>query len=627
MQHSFVHKKNCMKKNEKILSILQMQYRKGVPQIEMKKQTVEPKKDHSKISAKEFFLVHNMVIKELFAFYPGATIGILLLSIVSVGINFTELKLLEFITNNVSYYIHGTSKNFVSFMLAVALFFTIILILLLLTNAYRKIKCKYQNSVIMRSEKQLILTLSNIPYEYFESSVFYEKISLAKQACQKYGNAIYSVTEIFRIVTMLIIYGVLLTRLSPWFSIIIILATTVSSFFAAKITDKQLDYWRTHVSPEARHNGYFRGIFGSRINHAVIQTERSFSYFKKRYHYYNSRERKNYLKLNLLSLSSELLTTVLFIATFGATALIVATGVVEARFEIGFYSMIIAMVIQLFQEIKAFSSLMLRDNWYVRIMHEYYEVINLSQALPFNTQDSQNYIIHLQDVSYSYPQSEKVALSDINTTFAKGEKIAIVGLNGSGKTTLISIILGLLRQHNGTVFTKDAVITAILQDFVQYQMSIKENIEVGNGGNHLSEEEILEILEQIELKDTVLQLPDGIHTKLGQLEQGIELSKGQWQRLAIGRLLANKRANVWILDEPTAYLDPLSEINMYNYIFNLAGDRLVFFISHRLGFARKADRIIVIDNGKIVESGTHFELMQHAGIYATMFSSQKEWYV
>jgi len=168
---------------------------------------------------------------------------------------------------------------------------------------------------------------------------------------------------------------------------------------------------------------------------------------------------------------------------------------------------------------------------------------------------------------------------------------------------------------------------AILQDFGQYQMSIKENIEIGCGGKSLSEVRVNEILKEVGLYDSVSSLPDGMYTKVGQLDTGVELSKGQWQRIAIGRLLANDNANVWILDEPTAYLDPLAEIQIYQLISDIAKDRLVFFISHRLGFAKKADRILVMDEGIVREEGTHNELMKKNGLYAEMFSVQRDWYI
>ncbi len=213
---------------------------------------------------------------------------------------------------------------------------------------------------------------------------------------------------------------------------------------------------------------------------------------------------------------------------------------------------------------------------------------------------------------------------DLN--FLQGENLAIVGQTGWGNTTLMSIIMGLLTSYQGVCQRGETVCVAVLQDFIEYELTIRENIELGCGGKELPDERIEEILKQVGLYEYVLTLEQGVHTKLGQLDNGTELSKGQWQRLAVGRLLANEKADLWILDEPAAYLDPLAEIDVYKLIFGLAGRRTVLFTSHRLGFARMADRILVMDDGKITEDGTHQDLMRRNGVYAKMFDIQRKWY-
>ena len=142
----------------------------------------------------------------------------------------------------------------------------------------------------------------------------------------------------------------------------------------------------------------------------------------------------------------------------------------------------------------------------------------------------------------------------------------------------------------------------------------------------MPDKKIIAILKKVGLYDYVMTKSNNIHTMLGQLDKGEELSVGQWQRLAIARLLANDNAKVWILDEPTAHLDPMAEIEMYRLIFELAEDKLVIFISHRLGFARMADKIIVFNNGKVEEEGNHESLMKQCGLYKQMFEVQKEMY-
>ena len=214
-------------------------------------------------------------------------------------------------------------------------------------------------------------------------------------------------------------------------------------------------------------------------------------------------------------------------------------------------------------------------------------------------------------------------------------------MNGSGKTTFTNLICKLTYNFEGRIrISKDETVndtdnsnetiypevSCVFQDFAQYQMSIYENIVCGDVTHTFSEEEVWNILDRVGLKETVQSLPSGIHTSLGQLDKGIELSKGQWQRIAIARLLAKKEATIWILDEPTAYLDPISEIEIYNLIYELSGNRTVLFISHRLGFAKKADRVVVFEGGKIIEDGEHSSLMQQGGRYAEMYNTQKSWY-
>lgn len=229
-------------------------------------------------------------------------------------------------------------------------------------------------------------------------------------------------------------------------------------------------------------------------------------------------------------------------------------------------------------------------------------------------------------MQYAYPQAQDNAIKDIHLSFRKGEKVALVGLNGSGKTTLISLVLSLLSATSGEIVFRNANVSAVLQDFGQYSLSVKENIELGCGGKVIERDKIEQYLKAIDLYDAVSALPSVMDTVLGPLGSGIEFSRGQWQRLAICRLLANENANVWILDEPTAFQDPIAEIELYKHIQELSEDKLVFFISHRLGFARNADRIIVIDNGSVKEEGTHVELMKTDSLYRKMYEMQKEWY-
>lgn len=587
------------------------------------------KKDPNKVTIRQFFGVQLKILSELYKNHKFETTCIILFSSLLLSVQFIDLKFLEYITNSVFQYASDSEQiGFNSILLTTMFFFAALLILKLINWVNDVFQEKYISKIVFMSEKKIINKLSSISYEYYESNEFHDKINLARQASGQYAKAVFGITQFFNIIVLFIVYSIMLSRISGIFIAIILLSIIISVIISARVTDHQLNYWRSHVSPESRKNSYFKQIFSSRINHQNIQTTRSFCFFIKKYDYYNDKERKNFVTLNFLSFVTEFASSLLFIATFFIASIYVAKKVVSGELSIGYFSMTIALLMNLFSTIKQFTIFMLNGNWYVKILDSYYELLEFTEHTKnklLNTENDQT--IFMRDIKYKYIQSDLWAIKGITTSFNKGEKIAIVGLNGSGKTTMISIILSLLKKYEGEYGELDASKTAIMQNFGQYQLTIKENIELGNSGKSLSQAEIYDILKKVDLYDFIIGLPDGIYTKLGQLDDGVELSKGQWQKLSIARLLANNEANIWILDEPTAYLDPLSEITFYEFVFNISGDRLVFFISHRLGFARKADRIIVIDDGYIKETGTHSELMLlKNGIYRNMFESQKEWF-
>ncbi len=592
----------------------------------LKKTRKQNREMNKKVTVNDFLRVQLLIIRELYQKYRFQTTIIIFFSFITLSAQFVELKFLEYMTDTVAEKLHP-GDEVLAVALGIVLFLGTLLMLRLISSIYNHVNIKYQNNIVFESEKKLLAKLSHISYEHFESSEFYQKIDIAGQASRQYGNAVYGVTQLFGILLMTVIYGYMLSQITVYYVLIILISILVSIIIASLVTEKQLDFWRKNVSPQTRRNNYFKNVMGSRINQQNIQISRAFAFFSDKYSWSNAQERTNYLKLNFLSITSEIGTLLIFGSTYLVTAFFVGKGVATGRYTIGYFSMVMALLMNFFATLKSFTMFMLNGNWYIKVLDAYYEILSLPNAreacIPSKIDG-----IRLEELQYKYFQSQTNAINGISVVFRPGEKIAVVGCNGCGKTTMISILLGLLEAYQGKLeLGEDIVCTAILQDFGRYQMSIKENIEVGCGGKDIPEEQVVQVLQMVGLFDFVSTLPDGIHTKLGQLEQGIELSQGQWQRLAIARLLVNKKANVWILDEPTAYLDPLAEIEMYRMIYEYAGDRLVFFISHRLGFARRADRILVMSQGRLLEDGTHDALMQlDDGLYREMFNEQKKWF-
>lgn len=241
--------------------------------------------------------------------------------------------------------------------------------------------------------------------------------------------------------------------------------------------------------------------------------------------------------------------------------------------------------------------------------------------------------IALEHVSFHYPGSRALVLDDVSFTMRPGELTAIVGLNGAGKTTLFKLLTRLYDPIGGRI-TVDGIdvrriapddlqrrVSVQFQDFVRYQMSLRENIALGDV-SRATDEHVACAAAKAGLEEVVSALPGGYDTPLGKwFHDGQELSGGQWQKVALARALIRDSA-LLILDEPTASLDPRSEANILEMLRAPDPNRITMLISHRFGAARLADQIIVLDQGRVLEQGTHESLMACNGRYAELFMLQ-----
>ena len=249
--------------------------------------------------------------------------------------------------------------------------------------------------------------------------------------------------------------------------------------------------------------------------------------------------------------------------------------------------------------------------------------------------------IEFRHVTFRYPNTENDVLRDLCLKIEPGRHYAIVGRNGSGKTTLTKLLTGLYTDYEGEILINNKSIkdyplselksffAVLFQDFARYHISLRDNIAIGdirNFDNPDTDQDIEKVLDELDMTDNIRMLPDKIHTHLGKLdEKGVDLSGGQWQRLAIARVMLSP-APMYILDEPTAALDPMSESKIYEDFEHISQRKTTLLISHRLGATKTADHILVLDDGHIVQQGSHAMLMQNDGLYKDMYDSQRSWY-
>lgn len=278
------------------------------------------------------------------------------------------------------------------------------------------------------------------------------------------------------------------------------------------------------------------------------------------------------------------------------------------------------------------------NNEYLKLYEEFIKRPNMHYdgTLPIEKRDDKRYELSFYNVSFKYPGSDKYILKDINMTFNIGEKLALVGLNGAGKTTLIKLLLRLYEPTEGEIrlngidigkYDYDEyvqIFSVVFQDFGIFDFPLDENIAASED---VDSARVKKVIDQVGLTELVNSLPDKEHTLLyHENGDGVALSGGEAQKLAIARALY-KDAPFVILDEPTAALDPIAEAEIYENFDTLVGDKTAIYISHRMSSCKFCDRIVVINNGRIEEEGSHDTLMEKNGLYAKMYNTQANYYV
>jgi len=490
---------------------------------------------------------------------------------------------------------------------------------------------------VMILEKALTLEL-----QHFEDSEFYDKLTRARREAST--RPLSLVTRTFGLVqngVSLVSYGVLLARFSPWAVAVLLLAGLPAFVAEAKFSGDafRLFRWR---SPETRMQIYLETVI-AREDHA--KEVMLYGLGPRLLERYRDIFRRLYAEDRALTVRRDVwgfaLGSIATAALYGAYAWIAITTV-RRLITVGQMTMYVA----LFRQGQAAVSAMLaavggmyEDNLYLSTLYEYLEthVPRAGGTVVRGPHPEDG--VRFEDVSFTYPGAEAPALEHISLHLTPGTSLALVGENGSGKTTLIKLLTRLYAPSSGRILLDgqdlaawDAValrerIGVIFQDFVHYQMLVGEN--VGAGDERYFEDEARWRLAAVKgrASDFIDALPAGYHTQLGKwFQDGRELSGGQWQKVALSRAFMRSRADILVLDEPTAAMDAEAEAEVFEHFRQLSRDRITILISHRFSTVRMADQIVVLNRGRIVERGTHAELMSLNGRYAHLFTLQARGY-
>jgi len=490
---------------------------------------------------------------------------------------------------------------------------------------------------VMILEKAQTLELAQL-----EDAEFYDRLTRARREASSRPLAL--VQKTFGVIQngiAILSFSGLLLAFSPWAVLLLVLGGLPAFFVEAKFAGQafRLFRWR---SPETREMMYLESVLAREdytkevklYDLAPTLLDRYRSIFRKLF----KEDRALTIRRGWWAFGLGLLGTA---ALYGAFAWVVL-ATVAGQLSLGEMTMYMMVFKQGQSAVSAsLTSIngMYEDHLYLSSLYEFLEMPTSPRRGDATGGAQPGTGMKIRDLSFTYPGTGRPALSGINLELKPGTSLALVGENGSGKTTLTKLMAGLYEIDQGDILFDGTSlknwgpralqdrIGVIFQDFARYQWLVGHNIGAGDirGFDDPAQWRAAAIKG---LADSFIgELPDGYQTQLGRwFKDGRELSGGQWQKIALARAFMRKRADILILDEPTSAMDAKAEAEVFDHLQATAKAQILVLISHRFSTVRRADRIAVMEGGRIIEYGTHDELMALAGRYSQLFTLQAEAY-
>ncbi|WP_298917363.1 ABC transporter ATP-binding protein [uncultured Nostoc sp.] len=486
-------------------------------------------------------------------------------------------------------------------------------------------------------EKALTLDLRQ-----FEDSEFYDKLTNARREASVRPLSLVSRTfGLVQNALSLITYGILLVNFSVWAVLVLILAAMPVFIAETKFAGEafRLFSWR---ASETREQHYLENLLAREDFVTEVKLyqlgEMLLGRYRNLFDQLYGEDRDLTLRRGLWGYLLGLVSTGAFYLAYAWIVLETVLGKISLG-DMTMYLTVFRQGQSTFSNALTSIGGMYEDNLYLSNLYDFLEE-KVPQTwgkatIGLNPQDG----IRFENVSFTYPGSSKPALRNISLHLKPREKLAIVGENGSGKTTLIKLLTRLYTPDSGRIFLDgldlqewdvDVLrrrIGVIFQNFVRYQFTVGENIGVGDV-EHLENKTNWQTAAQKGMAQSFIdQLPQSFQTQLGRwFKEGQELSGGQWQKIALSRAFMRSQADILVLDEPTSAIDAQAEFEIFNHFRATTQNQMVLLISHRFSTVRMADKILVIENGEVIEQGTHKELLQVRGRYAKLFQLQAAGY-
>ena len=482
----------------------------------------------------------------------------------------------------------------------------------------------------------------SLDLQHFEDPDYYDHLNRAmREAPYRPGSIVNNVVSILRAGISLVLMAGLLTTLSWWLAVILIIANIPGIYLRIHYADVLYNF-RKELTPVARKAAYFNWLLTGDRPSRELRLFGLGSYFSDLFRKNFNMQKKEELSIIRKRSLIELVSGIFKAAAVLVTLYYIVMQTIRSDIGLGDLAMFLLafrMGMTYIKQILSGTAGLYEDSLFIS---DVFDFLNLEEKIvvipPVVDVNKFRGNIRIENLYFRYPSSENDVLKGVDIKINKGETLALVGANGAGKTTLVRLLCRLYDPQAGKILLDGNDIrniypdkyrrffSVVFQDFMLYNLSAGDNIRAGDIFSVRDNERMIDSATRAGIQELVNELPRGYDTVIGRLfDDSRELSWGEWQKIALARALY-RDSEILILDEPASALDANSEYEMFTRFSKLAAGRTCILISHRLANVSIADRIIVIDKGRVIESGSHAELVKAGGTYSILYKQQKSMY-
>ena len=538
----------------------------------------------------------------------------------------------KFVNTSIDYFLTRDNLNLLIRYLLLFLFtFFLVSNFNLFTNT---VDIHLQRNIKKNISSEITDKLHNINYECFEDSNFNNTLKrMQNNPDEKIFDIYKSYMSIIKSLISIVSVNIIISKISPIFSLTYSILIAVICYFDFMAMN-EMNTMFNNQSYSERESDYFKKLLSDKHSLVDLRVYKAVNFIYEKFSKANKEKVDERISISIKNQKYFIVSNILISMWVISILYMAYKNIMDASINIGLFVAVITSIDQI---------LSLSENISYDFSFISQNILNLEHFEKFMSQKeeynkvNQNKIdssfIEFKNVSFTYPNTNDKVLDNISFKIDMNKTFALVGKNGSGKSTIIKLILKLYKADSGEILIGNINIddisrsqlqdlfSVVFQDFSKYEITVRENVALSDINKIDDDMKIRNCLDSFKLSKL-----DNLDQNLGKIrEDGIDLSFGQWQKLALARAIF-KQAPFTIFDEPTSSLDPISENKMYENLHILSSTHGSIFVSHRLASCKMCDEIILIDDGKVKEYGSHKDLIYQNGLYKRMYEEQSSWY-